>query len=253
VQILHIANSDKPVKFYSLDVILAIGYRTKSAIAIKFRQWATQTLKQHITQGYTINKNLLEKNYELFQQAISDIQKLSQNKISSDDILELIKAFGQTWFSLDAFDKNSIQTTHQTQQTIAIESQKLYTDLAKLKQELITRGEATDFFAQEKSSKSLESIIGNIFQSAFGQDAYPSIESKASHLLYFIIKNHPFNDGNKRSGAFAFIWFLKKVGFDFSTKITPEALTAITLLIAISDPKDKQRMIDVVILLLTGK
>ncbi len=129
----------RQVDYYNLDILIAVGYRINSVVGTKFRQWATQTLKQHITQGYTINKNLLEKNYTLFQQAISDIQKLSQNKISSDDILELIKAFGQTWFSLDAFDKDSIQTTHQTQQTIAIESQKLYTDLAKLKQELITR------------------------------------------------------------------------------------------------------------------
>jgi len=95
--------------------------------------------------------------------------------------------------------------------------------------------------------------LGNIFQTAFGNDVYPSLESKASHLLYFIVKNHPFNDGNKRSGAFAFIWFLQKSKYQFRDKITPEALTAITLMIAISDPKEKEKMVNLVILLLMGK
>ncbi len=89
-------------------------------------------------------------------------------------------------------------------------------------------------------------------QSVFGEDAYPSIEEKAAHLLYFIIKNHPFNDGNKRSGAFAFVWFLRRSGLDFSHKITPEALTVLALLIAESSPKDKDRMVGLVILLLNG-
>lgn len=118
---------------------------------------------------------------------------------------------------------------------------------------MIKKNEATDLFAQEKQLGSLEGVLGNVFQSTFGEDVYPSIESKASHLLYFIIKNHPFNDGNKRSGAFTFIWFLQKAKYSFREKITPEALTAITLLIATSDPKDKQRMIDLMILLLSGK
>lgn len=239
--------------FYNLDIILAVGYRVKSSIAIKFRQWATQTLKDHITQGYTINKNLLQKNYSLFQQALSDIQKISHNKLSSNDVLELVKTFSHTWFSLDAFDKESFQTKKQTQKTIKLEAGKLYQDIAILKQELIDKKQATELFAQEKSAGSLEGIIGNIFQTAFGEDVYPSIESKASHLLYFIVKNHPFTDGNKRSGAFACIWFLQKAQYKFRDKITPEALTAITLMIAISDPKDKQRMIDLVILLLRGK
>lgn len=241
------------VEYFNLDIILAVGYRTKSSVAIQFRKWATQTLKEHITQGYSINKKLLQKNYTLFQQALSDIQKISQNKLSSSDILELVKAFSQTWFSLDSFDKENFQTEKQTQKSIKFEAQKLYEDLEIFKQELITQKQATELFAQEKQAGSLEGILGNIFQTAFGQDVYPSIESKASHLLYFVVKNHPFNDGNKRSGAFAFIWFLQKAKYKFQDKITPEALTAITLMIAISDPKEKQKMIDLVVLLLTGK
>jgi death-on-curing family protein len=121
-----------------------------------------------------------------------------------------------------------------------------------LKQELISRGEASELFAQEKRTGNLEGIVWNIFQSAFGADSYPTIQSKSAHLLYFIVKNHPFTDGNKRSGAFAFVWLLQKSGIDFRHTITPEALTAITLLIATSDPKDKQRVIDLIILLLSS-
>jgi len=253
VQFLHIPNSDKPVKFYSLDVILAVGYRTKSAVAIKFRQWANQTLKQHITKGFTINKSLLKKNYTLFEQALSDLQKLSQNTLSSDNVLELIKAFSQTWFSLDAYDRDQIKPKEQTLKSINFQSQQLNQNIQILKQELINKNEATELFAQEKSPGSLQGILASVFQSAFGEDIYPSLEAKASHLLYFIVKNHPFNDGNKRTGAFAFIWFLQQTNYPFRNKITPEALTAITLLIAVSSPKDKQKMTELVILLLSGK
>jgi death-on-curing family protein len=243
----------RKIKEYNLDVLISIGYRIDSVIGTKFRQWATKTLKQHITQGYTINKKLLQKNYNLFQSALSDIQKISQNQLSTQDTLELVKMFSKTWFSLEAYDKDNLQTKKQTKKTIQLEAINLYKDIQKLKQELIAKQEATELFSQEKSDKSLEGIFGNIFQTAFQEEVYPSLESKAAHLLYFIVKNHPFNDGNKRTGAFAFIWFLQKTGYDFQSKITPEALTAITLLIATSDPKDKQKMTDLVILLLSGK
>jgi len=239
----------RKIEYFNLDMIISIGYRVNSKVATNFRKWATKTLRQHIKEGYTINKKLLQKNYNLFQKAISDIQSISQNKINSDDILELIKIFSHTWFSLDAFDKN-IKQENQTQETVKINSENLYKDILKLKKELISKNEATDLFAKEKENNLLEGIIGNIFQKAFNKDFYPNIESKASHLLYFIIKDHPFLDGNKRSGAFSFIWILNKTGFRFKDKITPEALTAITLLIAISDPKDKERMLNLIGLLL---
>lgn len=242
----------RQIDYYNLDILIGVGYRINSVIGTKFRKWATQTLKEHITKGYTINKKLLQKNYTLFQQALSNIQKISQNRLSSNDVLELVKTFSQTWFSLGAFDREKFQTKKQTQKSVKLEAKKLYKDLEVLKKDLISKNEATELFAQEKQKGNLEGILGNIFQTAFRKDVYPSIESKASHLLYFIIKNHPFNDGNKRSGAFTFIWFLQKTKYSFKDKITPEALTAITLLIATSDPKDKQNMVDLVILLLTG-
>ncbi len=253
VQILHIANSDKPVKFYSMDVILAVGYRTKSSVAIKFRQRATQTLRQHITQGYTINPKRLQYNYDSFLEAVDKVKKLVHNKeLPSDDVLELIKFFGQTWFSLNAYDTGKFSLHRPTTKRIRLQAEKLSSAVAALKTNLLQKWEATDFFAQERGTWSLEWILGNVLQTAGGKDVYPSIESKAAHLLYFVIKNHPFTDGNKRTGAFAFVRFLQIVWYNFRTKITPEALTTITLLIATSDPQDKERVVDLVMLLLQG-
>ncbi len=242
------------IKLYNLDVLISVWYRINSLTGTKFRQRATTTLRQHITQGFTINPNRIQLNYQKFLQAVDDVKALaSHSDIPTDDILELIKIFGQTWFSLDAFDKQSFIPTETTPQTVYIQSQELYADILTLKSELMSRGEASELFAQEKNHNNLEGIFGNVFQSAYGDDAYPSIESKAAHLLYFIIKNHPFTDGNKRSGAFAFVWLLQKTGYTFRHKITPEALTAITLLIATSQTSEKERLINLVILLLQDK
>ena len=114
----------------------------------------------------------------------------------------------------------------------------------------MNKGEATDLFAQEKKQGALEGILGNVMQSMFGQDAYGTVEEKAANLLYFIVKNHPFNDGNKRTAAFAFIWFLNKSELSIHQLVTPRALTTLTLLIADSDPKDKDRLIRLVLQLL---
>lgn len=251
VQNLHIANSDKPVKFYSLDVILAVGYRTKSSIAIKFRKWATKTLKQHIVEGFTINSKRIKYNHQKFLQVIDDLQLLIKDKkdIKTNDILDLIKSFSYTWFSLQSYDKEKFPKKG-TKKSIKITADELKQGLDKLKKELISKNEASEVFAKEKQKDVLEGILGNIFQTVFQKDAYKTIEEKAAHLLYFIIKNHPFIDGNKRSGAFAFIWFLQKTNFNFKEKITPETLATLTILIAQSHPKEKDKMIGIVLLLL---
>ncbi len=147
MQKMHIANSDKPVAFYSLDVILSVGYRTNSKVAIDFRKWATQTLREYLVQGYTINKKVLQNNYNLFQNALSDIQKISQNKLNSNAVLELVKVFSSTWFSLDAFDKDQLAHHKTTSQNIQLESEQLYKDIEIFKQELQSRGEANELFA----------------------------------------------------------------------------------------------------------
>ena len=242
------------IEYYNLDIILAVGYRTNSKIAIQFRQWVTQTLKQHITKGFTINESRLQQNKELFLKTIEDLKILTENTslIESGDLLSLIEGFSNTWFSLDKYDK-SIFPTIGTKQELLVNASDLLDDIQLLKQDLIQKNEATVLFAQEKQKGSVQGILGTIYQTIFGQDAYETIEEKAAHLLYFIVKNHPFNDGNKRSGAFAFIWYLRKAGISFETKINPAALTALTLLIAESNPSEKDKMIGIVLLLLRDK
>lgn len=241
----------KQVVYYNLDMLLSVGYRVNSKIATKFRQWATTILKQHITQGYSINQKRLEENKTKFLQTLEDLKIIAQGntQIETKDILSLIQSFSDTFFALDRYDKNDFPKQG-SQKEIKTNAKELQKDIQHLKNELIKKGEATELFAQEKNPGVLEGIFGNVFQSVFGEDAYPTIEEKAAHLLYFIIKNHPFNDGNKRCAAFSFIWLLKKAGYPFQGKINPEALTALTLLIAESNPADKEKMIGIVKLLL---
>jgi prophage maintenance system killer protein/prophage antirepressor-like protein len=252
MQKMHIANSDKPVILYSLDVVLAVGYRTNSSVAIQFRKWATKTLREHITKGFTINKKILSKNYDEFLQAVESVKKLLpiDSQFQSSDALELIKLFASTWFSLDAYDKSNLPKSGLTKKQVKITADELVTALAKLKNDLLKKKEASELFGQERQVNSIEGIVGNVFQAVFGKDVYSSTEEKAAHLLYFIVKNHPFVDGNKRSGAFAFVWFLNKAKLLNPAKITPQALTALTLLIAESKPQSKDQMIGLVILLL---
>lgn len=242
----------RDIEFYNLDIILAVGYRTNSFKAIAFRKWATSILTKHITQGYTINKNRIEKNYQAFMCAVEDIKSLAKNNIKSDDVLELIKSFANTWFSLEAFDEDKLPQEGLNKKQIEINSASLYLAVDKFKSDLMAKNQATQLFAQEKKKDALAGIFGNVMQSVFGEEAYPSVEEKAAHLLYFIIKNHPFNDGNKRTGAFSFIWFLNKAGFDYQQVISPQTLTALTLLIATSNPNEKDKLIGLILLLLNG-
>ncbi len=241
----------KEVEFYNLDIVLAVGYRTNSARAIEFRKWATKILKQHLLEGYTINKKRIGQNYEKFTQAIADVKALlpSGNKVKTEDILELVQVFAATWISLDAYDKDNFPKKGASKKRVVITADELSQALVEFKKELISKKQATDIFGRERSVNAVEGIVGNVFQSAFGKEVYPSAEEKAANLLYFMVKNHPFVDGNKRSGAFAFVWFLRKAGL-LRASFTPEALTALTLLIAESRSKDKDKMIGLVLLLL---
>ena len=237
---------------YNLDAIISVGYRVNSKTATKFRVWATQTLKQFITQGYAINEHLLSERKQLAESVINDIQALTLNnsQVQTGDVLGLVSAFTDTWFALQSYDEGGLPEKGFTVQELDIQADQLYQDVQTFKKELMNKGEATDLFAQEKKQGTLEGILGNVMQSMFGQDAYGTVEEKAANLLYFIVKNHPFNDGNKRTAAFTFIWFLKKSGLSVQQLVTPRALTTLTLLIADSDPKDKDRLIGLVLQLL---
>jgi len=246
----HTADDGKTyeVQFYNLDVILSVGYRTNSAKAIEFRQWATKTLREHITKGYTINRKRISQNYDAFMKVVADVQNLLPDHVVLDPkaVLELIKEFASTWVSLDAYDKESLELKGVTKKKVTLVSADLSDAITALKQELMRKGEATDMFASERKTGNVEGIVGNVMQSFGGKSVYPTVEEKAAHLLYFMVKNHPFTDGNKRSGAFAFVWFLRKVGVKGSKNINPAALTALTLLIAESDPQKKEQMVALV-------
>ncbi|MHB8710027.1 MAG: RhuM family protein [Minisyncoccota bacterium] len=252
MQKMHNAHSDKPVTLYSLDIVLAVGYRTNSKRAIEFRQWATKTLRAHIVDGYTINRSRIAKNYDAFMRAVAEVKALlpAEAAIGDAGILELISFFADTWFSLDAYDRERFISGRTTKKKVALTAESFMREVSIFKSELVACGEASAFFAAERHERAVEGIIGNVMQSFGGKDLYPGIEEKAAHLLYFIVKNHPFVDGNKRTAAYAFVRFLSQAKVLDRERITPSALTALTLLVAESDPKDKERIIGLVTMLL---
>jgi death-on-curing family protein len=242
----------REIEYYNLDLILSVGYRVNSKVATKFRQWATKTLRQHIIKGYTINRKQIAKNYKEFLQVVESVKKLlpQGDQVKAQDALELIKLFAQTWLSLDAYDKSKLPKIGVSKKQVLITAEELTEALKQLKTDLLKKQEASELFGQERNKDAIAGIVGTVFQSVFGRDAYETLEEKAAHLLYFIVKNHPFVDGNKRSGAFAFVWFLNKAGLLRKEKISPEALTALTLLVAESKPQDKERVIGLILQLL---
>ena len=189
VQKMHIANSDKPAAFYSLDIILAVGYRANSKRAIEFRRWATKTLREHITQGYTINRKRIAHNYDAFMKTVADIQTLLPEHIILDPktILELIKEFASTWVSLDAYDKEALKVIGTTKKAVKLAGEELFRAIGNLRAELIKKGEATELFAQERRSGAVEGIAGNIMQSFGGKPLYPSVEEKAAFKRFFVL------------------------------------------------------------------
>ena len=243
------------VEYYNLDAILSVGYRVNSKTATEFRKWATKTLRDHLTKGYTINKKVVLKNYDQFIKNVENIQALLPEYINLDPkgILDLVKEYAMTWSKLDAYDRDELKTEGVSKKKIKLSGEEIISAIETLKTELIKKGEATEIFAQERSHRNIEGILGNVMQSFGGKDVYSTLEEKAAHLLYFMVKNHPFTDGNKRSGAFTFIWFLKKSGVRGAKNINPSGLTAITLLIAESNPKHKEKVVALVVELLKTK
>ncbi len=244
----------REINHYNLDVAISVGYRVNSQKATAFRRWATKVLKQYLMEGYAINKVLLEQKREQAQKALAKLQSLINKMptITSEQTLELIKAYSHTWLILDHFDCNNLPTEGKTKKEILADIKELQKHIALLREELIKKGEASELFATEKETGSLAGIYGNVMQEVFEKKLYETLEEQAAHLLYFIIKNHPFNDGNKRSGAFAFLWFLNKCGYDTSF-ITPSALAVLTLLVAMSAPSEKQQIIGLILEILGGE
>ncbi|MDP1706833.1 MAG: virulence protein RhuM/Fic/DOC family protein [bacterium] len=246
---------ERIAKFYNLDAIIAVGYRINSVMGTNFRIWATKTLRGYITEGFAVNKNRITQNYRQFLGVVEDIKKLLPNEsaLNPKDAVELISLFADTWLSLDAYDRDLSFRGKLTKKKAVLTSEKISEDLARLRNNLIGKGEATDMFGSERNRGAISGIVGNVMQSFGGKELYPTIEEKAAHLLYFMVKNHPFIDGNKRSGAFAFVWFLKEAGILDIQKLTPSALTALTVLVAESNPNEKDKIVKLILNLISNK
>ena len=240
----------RQVKHYNLDAIISVGYRVKSKSATQFRIWATTRLKDYLTKGYAINQKRLQQNAYELEQALALIQKTANSSElmieSGRGLVDIASRYTHTFLWLQQYDEGfliepkvqvggKLPTIEQTKQA-----------LHELKQQLMVRGEASELFGLERDN-GLSAILGNLEQTVFGEPAYPSIEAKAAHLLYFVVKNHPFADGNKRSGAFLFVDFLHRNQRLFNQNNIPiindTGLAALTLLVAESNPKQKETLI----------
>ncbi len=245
----------RTIEYFNLDVILSVGYRVNSKTATQFRIWATKTLRNYIVDGYAINKTRIAKNYEQFLNVVEDIKKLlpAGSATESKDVVELVTLFADTWLSLDAYDKELLPKGKLTKKKVNLTAEKISKDLSNLKQTLLQKSEATDIFGTERNAGSVAGIIGNVMQTFGGRELYPTAEEKAAHLLYFMVKNHPFIDGNKRSGAFAFVWFLRQADILDVSKLTPSALTALTIMVAESNPEHKDKITKLILNLISKK
>jgi prophage maintenance system killer protein len=258
MQKMHIAKSDKPVVLYSLDMIISVGYRVNSKRGTQFRIWATQTLKDHLVRGYTLNRQRFEKNARELEAALTLVCKTAGREALSGDqgrgLVDVISRYTQTFLLLQRYDEGLLTEPKGTAGGTLPATSEARSAVTTLKKDLIDRREAGPLFGQERDA-GLASILGNLEQSVLGAPAYPSIESKAAHLLYFVIKNHPFSDGNKRIGSLLFVDFLNRNGQLFrngEAVINDVGLAALALLVAESDPKDKEIVIHLVMNMLVG-
>jgi len=236
----------RDIEYYNLDMILSVGYRVDSKEATHFRKWATSILKKYLIDGYAINEKKLLQTKEILNNLKKTINLLSTKNIGFEkEFLELLKDYTKTLILLEKYDKKSIDDFEGVKTDYKLSYDEVKDVLKNLKKEL----NETELFANEKAGE-LKGIIDNIYQTFSGYELYPSIEDKASHLLYFIIKDHPFSDGNKRSASFLFVYFLDRCNYLYKEngekKINDNALTALTLLIASSDPKEKDIMIKLI-------
>ncbi len=246
------------VEHYSLDVIISVGYRVKSLQGTQFRIWATTRLKELLLQGYSLHQQRFEQNATALQQALKLIEKTAKSPELTLDagrgLTEIVTRYTQTFLWLQSYDEGLLDEPQGETGGHLISADKAMQLLAEFKQGLMARGEATQLFAKPRA-EGLSGIFGNLEQSVFGEPAYPTIESKAAHLLYFVVKNHPFSDGNKRSGAFLFVDFLNRNGRLFNVHgeaiINDTGLAALTLLVAESDPKQKETLIRLIMHMLT--
>jgi prophage maintenance system killer protein len=259
VQKMHIANSDRPIKIYNLDVILSVGYRVNTKRATQFRIWATNTLRDYLVRGYAIYPKMLETQMEKLtslKEAIGFIEKKADTYLlqgKSRELLSLINEFAKTLTLLEEYDNDKIKIKKTFSPKFNLSYNTCKNLIIELKAELKKEGDAGDLFGQEYDKK-FEGVINSIYQTFDGKELYNSIEEKAANLLYLAIKDHPFADGNKRIASILFVYFLQENEYlytaDMQRKISNNTLVPLALLVAASDPKEKEMIVKMIMSLL---
>ncbi|HEC30653.1 MAG TPA: Fic/DOC family protein [Candidatus Yonathbacteria bacterium] len=245
---------------YNLDMILSVGYRVNSKQATNFRVWATRILKQHLLEGYTINRKRLQEASNKFtelQEAVAFLREKSrktQLKGQESEILGLLADYSKTLTILEQYDKDELKSPKGKKGKFILTYEKVQDIVLELKKELIVKKEAGDLFGNERGGE-FEGIIKTLYQTFGGKELYGSLEEKAAHILYLIIKDHPLSDGNKRTASFLFVYFLDKNNYLYrkngERKINDNALVALAIMIAESNPKEKETLVKIVVNLIT--
>ena len=249
----------REIEHHDLDVAISVGYRVSSRKGTQFRIWATRRLRDHLVHGYTVDRQRFEQNAAELEQALALIRKTARSPelgaAEGRGLVEIIGRYTQTFLWLQRYDEGLLEEPDGQLGGTLADPEEAMRMLGELKRQLVARGEATELFAAPRDD-GLTGIFGNLEQSVFGEPAYPTVESKAAHLLYFVVKNHPFADGNKRSGAFLFVDFLHRNGrlLDEAGEavVNDTGLAAVTLLVAESDPKQKETLIRLITNMLAG-
>jgi len=241
------------VDFYNLDVIISVGYRVNSIRATQFRIWATSVIKQYMLKGYAVNKNLVaEEKYESLKKAIGLLSNVfsSDNLLSSDQATELFSVIRDYTYALDTLDSYDYQSLSISDTTSEDRFHATYENAMEAIRSVKEKFKESDLFGVEKD-QSFHSSIGQIYQTFDGKELYPSVEEKAAMLLYLVVKNHSFVDGNKRIAATLFLWFMQNNGIlyriDGSKRISDGTLVALTLMIAESHTEEMDIMVKVVV------
>ncbi|MBR4593339.1 MAG: virulence protein RhuM/Fic/DOC family protein [Bacteroidaceae bacterium] len=252
VHFLHVNGVKKPVPFYNLDVIISVGYRVKSKRGIDFRIWARGVLKDFLIKGYAVNERMRREQIAELRQLVGMLGRTIQNQplISTDETNALFEVVTDYTYALDTLDNYDYQRLTISQTTQEERFHATYENAMEEIVKLRNRFGGSTLFGNEKDD-SFKSSIGQIYQTFGGEELYPSVEEKAAMLLYLVTKNHSFSDGNKRIAATLFLWFLNENRIlyrpDGSKRLPDNTLVALTLMIAESQPEEKDIMVKVVV------
>jgi len=262
MQFLHRSQGrGRPTALYNLDVIISVGYRVKSQRGVQFRRWATGVLKEHLLTGYTLNQQRLERRGIDYQNAVrlmaQTIRREGLLTGAGAELINVIERFTRSWRLLEAYDAGAFpDVSRPPEEPPGVTLAEAQAAIRGMQADIAKRGGSVGLVGAERQAGILESILSSLEQSAFGELAYPNIEDRAAHLLYFVIKDHPFSDGNKRIASLLFLDYLRKSGRlfldDGTTRVSNDEVVALALLIAESASAQKDLVIALVRTMLTG-